>query len=367
MELCKGKEVIDRMVDDGHISEYVVQQIIYKITSALNYCHSIGITHRDIKPENILFESRESDSEVKLIDFGLSKKHNSGEKMHTILGTPYYVAPEVLQGSYDDKCDIWSVGAITYFMICGDPPFTGHNNSIIFDKIIKSEVVFDKSKWENISDKCKEFILMCMVKNPEQRVSASKALEHPWFKRVEKEIHNKKHVDPEILVKLKTFQHPNKFKKLVLKFLVNNIGQSELKKLRASFIAIDTHNSGFIDYEELEVAFKNAGISFSNDQLHGIFKNGECNGKIDYSEFLAASLDQKSFLFKEKLIKAFKFFDVNNDGEIDSKDLKKALLKSGKSITNTEEFKKMILEINHEREKISLRKFINIFGLDLEK
>jgi len=185
MELCSGKEVIERILEEGHISENRVAQIIYKVTSAINYCHNLGITHRDIKPENILFENKEKDAEIKLIDFGLSKKVlYSNEKMHTILGTPYYVAPEVLGGTYDSKCDVWSIGAITYFMLSGDPPFKGANNAIIFNKILKGKIEFQSNKWSSISEKCKKFILKCLEKDPSKRYSTAKALEDEWFKTI---------------------------------------------------------------------------------------------------------------------------------------------------------------------------------------
>ena len=365
MELCTGKEVIERLLEDGHISEYIVSQIIFKLTQAIKYCHSLGITHRDIKPENILFETNEANSQIKLIDFGLSaKKDNSSDKMHSILGTPYFMAPEVLKANYDQKCDIWSIGAITYFMICGDHPFSGKNNLQIFQKIVKEELTFDKNKWNNISDNCKDFIQKCLIKDPQHRLSAEKALEHSWFKRVDKELHNTKFVDSEILLKLKNFSHPKAFKKIVLKYLVNTISPNELNKLRTSFVAIDTHNTGTIEIEEFEAAFKIAGIKISNEEIQKAFINIDLakNGKINYTEFLAASIDQKSFLVKEDLTSAFNFFDVDNDGVIDSKDLKKAFLKSGKDTRNAEEFQKMIQEVNHDKDKISLNEFLKIFG-----
>ncbi len=138
MELCKGKEVFDKIIEEESISEMKVSKIIYKVLSAIYYCHTNGISHRDIKPENILFENTDPDADIKLIDFGLSRKYNSDEKMHTILGTPYYVAPEVLKGNYDEKCDLWSIGAITYIMLCGEPAFSGKSNNEIFKKIMNA-------------------------------------------------------------------------------------------------------------------------------------------------------------------------------------------------------------------------------------
>ena len=320
--------------------------------------------HRDLKPENILFENQEHDSEIKLIDFGLSIKHNSNEKIHTILGTPYYIAPEVLTGSYDDKCDVWGIGVITYTIICGNPPFRGKNNSHVYEKIKNSEPLFDKEKWKYLSANCIDFIKKCLVKNPENRFNASKALEHNWLSKISSEIHSTKKIDNKIFVNLAKFSKPDHFKKLVLKFLVNNISQKELKRLRDAFSAIDINNSGFIEFNELELAFKNAEIVISKEELYDIFKDGEFDGKIDYTEFISASLDQKSFICKENIISAFKYFDADSNGEIDSKDLKKVLLKTGRNVINLEELDETILEINHNKDKISIKEFLELFGLN---
>lgn len=95
--------------------------------SAIKHLHDKNIAHRDIKPENIIFENKNSEYEIKLIDFGLSKLLKIEERMKTVLGTPYYVSPEVLDGLYDKRCDLWSVGVITYMLLCGYPPFNGKN------------------------------------------------------------------------------------------------------------------------------------------------------------------------------------------------------------------------------------------------
>ena len=137
MELCKGKDIIHQMGNYGIIEEKKVTYIIFKVLLAIAHCHNRGVTHRDLKPENILFDSMKKDAEIKILDFGLSRKYDKEQKMHSILGTPYYVAPEVLKGEYDEKCDIWSIGAMTYLMLCGEPPFNGNSNNEIFKKIVK--------------------------------------------------------------------------------------------------------------------------------------------------------------------------------------------------------------------------------------
>jgi calcium-dependent protein kinase len=118
MELCEGGELLDRLHSQKghHYNESVARKYIRTMCGAISYCHKQHIVHRDLKLENFLFETKESDSLVKLIDFGLSQHFNEDEKLSRAVGTPYYVAPEVLNGCYDEKCDVWSIGVITYMV-----------------------------------------------------------------------------------------------------------------------------------------------------------------------------------------------------------------------------------------------------------
>lgn len=159
-----------------------------KILSAVKHLHEHGIVHRDLKPENFIFNDKTDDAEIKLIDFGLSKRFgqikdiNPKEKMHTIVGTPYYVAPEVLKGDYDFSCDVWSLGVILYIMLCGYPPFDGDSNKEIFKKVLKSKLEFDAEDWDEVSREAKELISKMLEKDPSKRISVIETLNHPWFK-----------------------------------------------------------------------------------------------------------------------------------------------------------------------------------------
>ena len=366
MELCKGKEVFDKIIEEDSITEMKVSKITYKVLSAVHYCHTNGISHRDIKPENILFESSDLDADIKLIDFGLSRKYNSSEKMHTILGTPYYVAPEVLKGDYDEKCDLWSIGAITYIMLCGEPPFTGKTNNEIFKKIMNEEISFEKLKWKYISQEAKNFIKECMTKSPEKRITAQKAFEHPWFKSINDEVHSLD-LDQEILKNIKNFSSPQKFKKLVLKYMINFISTKEMKDLKKAFYAIDYDHTGKINIDELDKAFKQVNIKVSQEELKKIisYSDDHGSGKIEYTDFIVASINQKKFLDKDKLITAFKYFDVDDSGFIDASDVKKALLRSGKNIVHEEDVEKMLEEVtNMDFPKVSLDDFLKLFGVN---
>lgn len=139
MEFCRGGELFDRIVKAQRFTEKHAADIMRQMLSAVKHLHEHGIVHRDLKPENYLMENKDDNSEVKLIDFGLSKRWMDGDgadKMHTVVGTPYYVAPEVLRGSYDKKCDIWSLGVILFVFLCGYPPFEGDDNKQIFKNVV---------------------------------------------------------------------------------------------------------------------------------------------------------------------------------------------------------------------------------------
>ena len=338
MELCQGKEVFDNIANHGYMPEKKVVNIIFKVLLAIAHCHSRGITHRDLKPENILFESLKPDAEIKLIDFGLSRKYAKDEKMHTILGTPYYVAPEVLKGEYDEKCDIWSIGAMTYLMLCGDPPFTGSSNNEIFKKIVKNELKFNPYKWKNISHSAKDFVKWCLNKNASERPSASKAVTHNWFNNVLKETHSVKNIPTKILINIKNFNIVDKFNQMIIKYLINTMnGEEEINIYKNAFYALNFNHNGWIEPSELKKGYELTNIDITDEEIEYLYSIIVENPKegIDYTEFLMAGIDKKELFTQEKIEKAFNYFDINKSGYIEYEDLKEALLKMGKECTES--------------------------------
>ena len=363
MELCKGKEVFQKIASEGKIEEKKVAIVIHKVLNAIAYCHSRGITHRDIKPENILFETDELNSEIKLIDFGLSRKYSADQKMHTILGTPYYIAPEVLKGNYDEKCDIWSIGALTYIMLCGEPPFKGKSNNEIFMKIIKEPIKFNPYKWNNLSENSKNFIKNLLNKDPNKRPTAMEALGHSWFNSIE--ISSPKNITQDILNNIKNFRIKQQFKKIVLRYLLSTLNESELKKYKRAFYAIDFKHNGTISKEELIKAFEIGKIEITNENIDFVFKLCDENrkGSLDYTDFLMCAYDKNYLLTEKKLELAFQYFDVDNSGIIEIHDVKDAMLRFGKNVVDSDDTKKLIMEITKDEnvESIELQKFVEMF------
>eukprot|EP01102_Stenamoeba_stenopodia_P014000 TRINITY_DN4611_c0_g1_i2.p1 TRINITY_DN4611_c0_g1~~TRINITY_DN4611_c0_g1_i2.p1 ORF type:complete len:339 (-),score=95.45 TRINITY_DN4611_c0_g1_i2:253-1269(-) len=180
MELVPGKELFERIIEKGQYSEKHASIIIRQILSAVDYLHGNGIAHRDLKPENLLSSGDGDEEVVKIIDFGLSKKFGD-EKLVTSVGSPGYVAPEVLtDDSYDKSVDMWSVGVILYILLSGYPPFFGDTSSELFKKIIDCNYDFDDPAWDNVSEPPKNLIRQLLVKDPSKRLTAKQMYDHDW-------------------------------------------------------------------------------------------------------------------------------------------------------------------------------------------
>ena len=346
MELCEGRDSYNQIVKKEKCEEKKVVSLITKVLLAIAHCHSRGVTHRDLKPENILFENHSPDAEIKIIDFGLSRKYSKDIKLHSVLGTPYYVAPEVLKGNYDQKCDIWSIGAMTYLLLCGKPPFNGNSDQEIFDKILYSEVKFDLPLWNNVSNNAKSFVKLCLEKNRAKRPSAIKALDHPWFTNVLNATHRLPNLKPDILISIKKFNIKQKFKQMIIKHLLTSIKKDEIKVYKNAFFAIDFFHNGCIEKPELKKAFKLKKIEITDEEINHLFKilDQTLKGAIDYSEFLMAGVDRTKLLTNEKLNKVFNYFDINKSGSIENQDLNDCLLRNGKQCINTKDINFFIYE-----------------------
>lgn len=202
MELVRGKELFDKIVERGMYSEKDAALIIKQVVSAVQYLHDNGIAHRDLKPENLLSSGDGEDEIIKIADFGFSKSFaEDGEKLMTSCGSPGYVAPEILTAeSYDKSVDMWSVGVIVYILLSGYPPFYADSAPTLFKKIMDVKYDFDDSVWDDISDDAKDLIRNLLVKTPSKRFTAAQVLEHPWISggASENPILKIDHVPPEL-------------------------------------------------------------------------------------------------------------------------------------------------------------------------
>ena len=341
MELCEGGNLFDKINElaakDKSFSEKEAVKIFKQIISGVSYCHSQGICHRDLKPENILFVNKNPDSPIKIIDFGLSKifgeikpimKGNKIERniMSLRVGTAYYMAPEVLQANYDNKCDLWSCGVILYVMLCGYPPFDGETEKDILKAVSKKKYSFPEEEWNSVSNEAKDLIkhLLC---DADKRFNAQNVLNHPW---IEKNAPNSKNILEKFNIEsLKNFGNLFKLKKYVLGFIASRIPDEDIDKLKKIFEEIDTNKSGTLNINEIKDGInkmekeKEISDKEKSEIIEGIDTNK--SQRIEYNEFLAACLEQKLYLKEEHLLEAFMRLDYDGSGKLSKKEIKNAL------------------------------------------
>ena len=338
MELCTGGELFDRIIQKTEqgktFTEKEVANIFYQMMSAINYCHSNKIVHRDLKPENLLLATQDENSPIKVIDFGMSRIFNDKQAMFDKVGTAYYISPEVLDGFYDEKCDIWSAGVILYILLCGYPPFNGNDDDEIFESIKKRKFVYPDAEWANISNEAKDLINK-MLSDPLNRLTAEQVLNHPWLKKQLSKDTKSTGIKINFNT-FKTYSGANKLSRAVLTYIASRLTDSEVKKLKDAFQKIDVNGDGMLTLEELKNAINlNPEVHVMN--IEQIFKtiDTDNSGVINYTEFLAASIDKRIYLQEDKLRDAFKLFDEDKSGKISKSEISKVLKfkKSGTEMT----------------------------------
>lgn len=345
-ELCKGGELFDRIVAKGHFTEAEAKKVFREMLRALNYCHSVKICYRDLKPENFVYVDEKPDSHIKLIDFGLAKSFEadeggkSPEKMTHRVGTAYYIAPEVLDGPYDESCDIWSAGVILYILLCGVPPFNGKTDGLIADKIREGKYSLEGKEWVGVSDTAKDLIrkMMCPAAS---RLKASEVLNHPWLS--EQHDNDDKPLDLDYQ-SLKSFTKTQKLKRIAMLVLAAGMSEEEISELSKHFNKLDKNGDGVLTFEEMQ-----AGLGQINDKTAEEVKTVmqhidiDKNGFINYSEFITATMERSIYLREDKLLEAFKKFDRDGNGKITAQELKD-VLEGGKNLNKSMDYYNQIIK-----------------------
>jgi len=330
-EYPSGGDLVDHILEFEIFNEYEVNVITRQILSAIGYLHENHIVIRDLKPESLFFASHKTDT-LKLLDFGSATILRPGDSLEEKIGTPYYIAPEVLRQAYNEKCDLWSVGVIMYLLLSGELPFDGASDDEIFTVVKEGRFSFDSDVWESISDSAKELLTSLLAYDPNNRPSALDALSHPWFemyREAEDREFNPTQNLQLVAGKMRRFKNKQKLKQAAMAFLVNqNMSRQEMDDLTELFRKFDKSGDGKLSVDELVEGYKQMfGELLAEQEVNFFMENLDTDGsqKIEFDEFIAATISRQNSLADEKLKSAFDLFDTDNSGFISVNNLKQVI------------------------------------------
>ncbi|CAN4109722.1 unnamed protein product [Withania somnifera] len=329
MELCEGGELFDRIVARGHYTERAAAAVTRTIMEVVQLCHKHGVIHRDLKPENFLYANKKENSPLKAIDFGLSIFFKPGEKFSEIVGSPYYMAPEVLKRNYGPEIDIWSAGVILYILLCGVPPFWAESEQGVAQAILRGAIDFKREPWPSISNSAKNLVRQMLEPDPKLRLTAKQVLEHPWLQNAKKAPNVP--LGDMVKSRLKQFSLMNRFKRKALRVIADFLSNEEVEDLKEMFSKIDTDNDGIVSVEELKAGLQEVNSQLSDSEIKMLIDAIDTNGKgtLDYGEFIAISLHLHRMANDEHLHRAFSSFDKDGNGYIEPDELRDALMEDG--------------------------------------
>jgi calcium-dependent protein kinase len=363
MEYLRGYDLykIISLKDYTGIDEKDMSNIIYYLLKALLFIHSKNIVHRDLKPENILFSNKDDYSTLKLIDFGLATNVLTiQEKKKSVVGTPYYMSPEIIDGNFDEKTDIWSLGIVMHQMLTGKFPFEPNKNEDLFQVIKNKKFDTELLYKAECSEEVIDLVQKTLEKDPSKRISTQQCLEHPWITKYF--VKNNSHlINNQTISTLKDFSKKTALQKEIYFFIAKISSEKEILELKRLFNELDVDNSGILTISEINQAFSQIGIDKNDLQMIWDGLDFHKDGQINYTEFLAAMVSSYKFEKEEKIWSVFCYFKENNPN--DDYISVESLLKSAKALNlsldeneirnnfdkledkrlNFEDFKKIIL------------------------
>jgi len=366
MELCTGGELFDRIVDEAPsgFDELKAAKYIRQILAALCYLHAHSFAHRDVKPENFLLYDKKPEASLKIIDFGLACHFEAGKPMKTKAGTAYYVAPDVLKGEYDEKCDIWSAGVISFILLCGYPPFAGDTDADILKKVKVGSFEFKSPEWDSISAGSKNLVTQMLTADPALRPSAEVLLGSPWLKF--KGTPEAVPIKEDFMKRLSSFRSHSRLKKVALTVVAQQMKDGEIASLQNTFRSLDQNGDGMLSPEEIKEGLTKQGMKVPKaleDLLKSVDMNG--SGTLDYTEFVAACLDKKLYMQRDVCWNAFRIFDLDGDGKITREELSKVL--NGNSVKTTlgeDKIESLIREVDEDGDgEIDFEEFVDMMSL----
>ncbi|WVY96783.1 hypothetical protein V8G54_028934 [Vigna mungo] len=290
-EAYEDDENVFVVMEGGKYPENDARVVMIQILSVVAFCHLQGVVHRDLKPENFLFTSKDDSSTLKAIDFGLSDYVKPDERLNDIVGSAYYVAPEVLHRSYGTEADMWSIGVIAYILLCGSRPFWARTESGIFRAVLKADPSFDEAPWPSLSADAKDFVKRLLNKDYRKRLTAAQALSHPWLVNH----HDDMRIPLDMIIHklVKAYICSSSLRKSALRALAKTLTVAQLAYLRDQFTLLGPNKSGLISMQNFKTAVLRSSTDASKDSRVLDYVNMVSSiqyRKLDFEEFCAAAI-----------------------------------------------------------------------------